>query len=54
MFRDTYHEPDEPCHLKIKPELAHIPEKVSMQQYAAPETRFCPARVYEYHEDARN
>lgn len=49
---DTYHEADEPCHLKIKPELAHIPEKVSMQQYAAPETRFCPAKVYEYHEDA--
>jgi len=48
---DTYHEPDEPCHLKIKEDLAYVPEKVSMQEYAAPETRFCPARVYEYHED---
>lgn len=49
---NTYHEPDEPSHLKIKPELKHIPESVSMQTYGAPETRFCPAKVYEYQPDA--
>jgi electron-transferring-flavoprotein dehydrogenase len=40
----TNHE-DQPSHLKIKPELAHVPESVSLQQFAAPESRFCPARV---------
>ena len=33
---------------RIKPELAHVPRDVSMQEFAAPETRFCPAKVYEY------
>jgi len=45
---NTYHEPDEPSHLKIKPEFSQIPQHVSYQEYAAPETRFCPAKVYEY------
>eukprot|EP00557_Chaetoceros_sp_GSL56_P008248 CAMPEP_0176499930 /NCGR_PEP_ID=MMETSP0200_2-20121128/13223_1 /TAXON_ID=947934 /ORGANISM="Chaetoceros sp., Strain GSL56" /LENGTH=574 /DNA_ID=CAMNT_0017898449 /DNA_START=448 /DNA_END=2172 /DNA_ORIENTATION=+ len=44
----TYHEDDQVCHLKVKQELHHIPETVSMQKYAAPEQRFCPAGVYEY------
>jgi electron-transferring-flavoprotein dehydrogenase len=44
----TYHEDDQRCHLRVKPELSHIPESVSMQKYAAPEQRFCPAGVYEY------
>jgi len=44
----TNHNEDQPCHLQIKPELKHIPEKVSYQEFAAPETRFCPAKVYEY------
>ena len=44
----TYHEDDQPSHLRIKPEVADVPRNVSMQVYAAPETRFCPAGVYEY------
>lgn len=44
----TFHEDSEPCHLRVKPELEHVPKKISYQQYGAPETRFCPARVYEY------
>lgn len=44
----VYHDDDQPAHLKIKEEFAHIPQDVSMQEFAAPETRFCPARVYEY------
>ena len=44
----TYHADDQPSHLRIKAELADIPESVSMQIYGAPETRFCPAGVYEY------
>jgi len=44
----TYHEEDQEPHLKIKASLASVPESVSMQIYAAPEQRFCPAGVYEY------
>ena len=44
------HEHDQPAHLRIKSDLAHVPKEISMQTYAAPETRFCPARVYEYKE----
>jgi electron-transferring-flavoprotein dehydrogenase len=44
----TYHADDQPSHLRIKTDLANIPESVSMQIYGAPEQRFCPAGVYEY------
>jgi electron-transferring-flavoprotein dehydrogenase len=44
----TYHEDDQPSHLRIKPELANIPKHVSLQVYGGPEQRFCPAAVYEY------
>jgi electron-transferring-flavoprotein dehydrogenase len=44
----TYHEDDQPSHLKVKPEVADLPESVSLPVYAGPETRFCPAGVYEY------
>ena len=44
----TYHDDDQEAHLRIKPELQNVPESISMQKYEAPETRFCPAGVYEY------
>ena len=44
------HNDDQPAHLRVKDEEAHVPAEISMQQYAAPETRFCPAKVYEYTE----
>lgn len=44
----TYHTEDQPSHLRIKPELADVPVSTSMQVYAGPEQRFCPAGVYEY------
>jgi electron-transferring-flavoprotein dehydrogenase len=47
----TYHADDQPSHLRIKPELGDVPESISMQTYAAPEQRFCPAGVYEYVDD---
>lgn len=46
----TYHE-EQPSHLRIKPDVANVPESISLQIYAAPESRFCPAGVYEYPED---
>jgi electron-transferring-flavoprotein dehydrogenase len=42
------HNHDQPAHLKVKPELANVPLDVSFTTYAAPESRFCPAGVYEY------
>ena len=44
----TYHEDDQPSHLRIKPDVADLPEGVSLPVYAGPESRFCPAGVYEY------
>jgi len=42
------HEHDQPAHLRVKEELKDSPVNVSYKEYAAPETRFCPAKVYEY------
>jgi len=50
----TYHDDDQEAHLRVKPDLQHIPESVSMQIYAAPEQRFCPAGVYEYVTDEKS
>jgi electron-transferring-flavoprotein dehydrogenase len=44
----TFHTEDQPSHLRIKPELGDVPKHVSLQVYAGPEQRFCPAGVYEY------
>ncbi len=35
---------DQPAHLRIKPELQHIPANESLPKFAGPEQRFCPAR----------
>ena len=48
----TSHEADQPPHLRIKPGMEAVPSDVSLAQFAGPESRFCPARVYEYPEDA--
>jgi len=45
---NTGHEHDQPAHLRVKPELADAPVDLSFAEFAAPETRFCPAKVYEY------
>ncbi len=47
----TYHEDDQPAHLKIRPEKSSIPENLSLPVYDGPEQRFCPAGVYEYVEN---
>jgi electron-transferring-flavoprotein dehydrogenase len=48
----TNHEGDQPGHLKIKPELKDTPD-ISISQFAGPEQRFCPAKVYEYVENEK-
>jgi electron-transferring-flavoprotein dehydrogenase len=44
----TYHEGDQPVHLRVKKELTDVPGRISYPEYAGPEQRFCPAGVYEY------
>lgn len=48
---NTNHEHDQPAHLKLKDPA--IPELVNHPKYAGPESRYCPARVYEYVPDEK-
>jgi electron-transferring-flavoprotein dehydrogenase len=43
---NTNHEEDQPAHLTLKDPL--IPVEVNLKVYAGPETRYCPAGVYEF------
>ncbi|KAI5056061.1 hypothetical protein GOP47_0029582 [Adiantum capillus-veneris] len=43
---NTNHDHDQPAHLQLKDPT--IPEKVNAKRFAGLESRFCPARVYEY------
>lgn len=47
----TYHAEDQPSHLRIKSDLEKFAESISIQDFAGPEQRFCPAAVYEYVEE---
>ncbi|KTD82403.1 electron transferring flavoprotein dehydrogenase [Legionella waltersii] len=49
FLANTYHEENQPCHLKLK--QAKLAIKVNYNQYASPETRYCPAGVYEIIDD---
>ncbi|KAJ0969058.1 hypothetical protein J5N97_021935 [Dioscorea zingiberensis] len=49
---NTNHEHDQPVHLRLKDPA--IPELVNLPLYAGPESRYCPARVYEYVADEHN
>ncbi|MCW8410319.1 electron transfer flavoprotein-ubiquinone oxidoreductase [Legionella sp. PATHC035] len=45
FLSNTYHEENQPCHLVLKkPQLAI---EVNLKTYASPESRYCPAGVYE-------
>ncbi|KAL6582147.1 hypothetical protein OROMI_006161 [Orobanche minor] len=43
---NTNHDHDQPAHLRLTD--PKIPELVNLPLYAGPESRYCPARVYEY------
>ncbi|XP_044497934.1 electron transfer flavoprotein-ubiquinone oxidoreductase, mitochondrial [Mangifera indica] len=49
---NTNHEHDQPPHLRLRD--PKIPELVNLPEYAAPESHYCPARVYEYVPDDKN
>ena len=44
-FSSTYHEENQPCHLKLTD--ASIPISNNFEHYDSPEQRYCPAGVYE-------
>jgi electron-transferring-flavoprotein dehydrogenase len=44
-FSFTNHEEDQPCHLTLKNDA--VPITVNLALYDSPETRYCPAGVYE-------
>lgn len=49
FLSNTYHEENQPCHLElIKPQLAI---DINFKKYASPESRYCPAGVYELIEE---
>ncbi|EER30860.1 electron transfer flavoprotein-ubiquinone oxidoreductase, mitochondrial precursor [Candida tropicalis MYA-3404] len=47
----TYHDEDEPCHLKIPNQDTRKHAELNWEKYKGVEQRFCPAGVYEYIED---
>ena len=46
---NTNHAEDQPAHLTLKD--ASVPVRVNLATYAGPESRYCPAAVYEYVSD---
>ena len=44
-FSGTNHEENQPCHLQLKD--TSVPIKINLEKYDNPETRYCPAGVYE-------
>jgi electron-transferring-flavoprotein dehydrogenase len=46
FISNTNHEEDQPAHLTLKD--ATVPVAINLERYAGPESRYCPAGVYEY------
>ena len=46
FLSNTNHEEDQPVHLQLRDPL--IPVQVNLAEYAGPESRYCPAGVYEF------
>ncbi len=50
FLSNTNHEENQPAHLTLKD--ASVPVRVNLDIYGGPESRFCPAGVYEFTENA--
>ncbi|KAL6343354.1 hypothetical protein AAG906_022937 [Vitis piasezkii] len=48
---NTNHDHDQPSHLHLRD--PQIPDRVNLPDFAGPESRYCPARVYEYVPDEK-
>jgi len=49
FLSNTHHEENQPAHLTLKD--SGVPIKINLELYDAPETRYCPAGVYEIARD---
>lgn len=49
---NTNHEENQPAHLKLKD--PRVPVAINLPEYAGPESRYCPAGVYEFVSDGAN
>ena len=49
FISNTNHEENQPIHLTLKD--ATVPVSINLAKYAGPESRYCPAGVYEYIKD---
>jgi electron-transferring-flavoprotein dehydrogenase len=52
FISNTNHEENQPAHLTLKDNS--VPVNVNLAKYAGPESRYCPAGVYEYVKNADN
>ena len=52
FISNTNHEENQPAHLTLKDDS--VPANINLAQYAGPESRYCPAGVYEYVKNADN
>ena len=52
FISNTNHEEHQPAHLTLKD--ASVPVSVNLAKYAGPESRYCPAGVYEFVKNADN
>ena len=52
FISNTNHEEHQPAHLTLKD--ASVPIKINLATYAGPESRYCPAGVYEYVKNSDN
>jgi electron-transferring-flavoprotein dehydrogenase len=52
FISNTNHEEQQPAHLTLKD--ASVPVSINLAKYAGPETRYCPAGVYEFVKNADN
>lgn len=50
FLSNTHHADNQPCHLLLADK--QIPTEINLKIYAGPETRYCPAAVYEYQKNA--
>ncbi|EYC51726.1 electron transfer flavoprotein-ubiquinone oxidoreductase [Hylemonella gracilis str. Niagara R] len=52
FISNTNHAEDQPAHLTLKD--ASVPVSINLARYAGPESRYCPAGVYEFVKNADN
>jgi electron-transferring-flavoprotein dehydrogenase len=52
FISNTNHEEQQPAHLTLKD--ASVPVNINLAKYAGPESRYCPAGVYEFVKNADN